>query len=90
MGGESEKGKELRRSCSWRGLSRAVVRQPWRQPAARLARSCAHRGAGTASAKWPQQRRLPLGTDGALGIAGYVIVVDADPPHIVLTPIQLY
>ncbi|MEU1312598.1 hypothetical protein ABZ419_27415 [Streptomyces cinnamoneus] len=44
----------------------------------------------TASAKWPQQRRMPLGVDGSLGIAEYVIVVGADPPHIVLTRIQLY
>ncbi|MEV6147097.1 hypothetical protein [Streptomyces sp. NPDC051992] len=44
----------------------------------------------TASAKWPQQRRMPLGADGSLGIAEYVIVPDADPPHIVLTRIQLY
>jgi hypothetical protein len=44
----------------------------------------------TASAKWPQQRRMPLGADGSLGIAEYVIVADADPPHIVLTRIQLY
>lgn len=44
----------------------------------------------TASAKWPQQRRMPLGTDGSLGIAEYVIVADANPPHIVLTRIQLY
>ncbi|MFJ8896740.1 hypothetical protein ACIRCZ_19315 [Leifsonia sp. NPDC102414] len=44
----------------------------------------------TASAKWPQQRRMPLGSDGSLGIAEYVIVADADPPHIVLTRVQLY
>jgi hypothetical protein len=44
----------------------------------------------TASAKWPQQRRLPLGADGSLGIAEYVIVADGKPPHIVLTRIQLY
>ncbi|MFI2764840.1 hypothetical protein ACH5A3_39425 [Streptomyces echinatus] len=44
----------------------------------------------TASAKWPQQRRMPLGADGSLGIAEYVIVADADLPHIVLTRIQLY
>ncbi|MFP8886802.1 hypothetical protein [Streptomyces mangrovi] len=44
----------------------------------------------TGSAKWSQQRRLPLGTGGSLGIAEYVIVADADPPHIVLTRIQLY
>ena len=42
----------------------------------------------TASAKWPAQRRMPLGADGSLGIAEYVIV--ADPPHIVLTRVQLY
>ncbi|MFF4551347.1 hypothetical protein [Streptomyces sp. NPDC001435] len=44
----------------------------------------------TASAKWPRQRRMPLGADGSLGIAEYVIVADADPPRIVLTRIQLY
>ncbi|MEU3433076.1 hypothetical protein [Streptomyces sp. NPDC006863] len=44
----------------------------------------------TASAKWPQQRRMPLGADGSLGIAEYVITADADPPHIVLTRVQLY
>jgi hypothetical protein len=44
----------------------------------------------TASAKWPQQGRLPLGTDCGLGTAEYVIVADANPPHIVLTRIQLY
>lgn len=44
----------------------------------------------SASAKWPEQRRMPLGQDGSLGIAEYVIVADADPPHIVLTRVQLY
>jgi hypothetical protein len=44
----------------------------------------------TASAKWPQQRRLPLGRDGFLGVAEYVIVANADEPHCVLTRIQLY
>jgi hypothetical protein len=44
----------------------------------------------TASARWPQQRRMPLGAYGSLGIAEYVIVADADPPRIVLTRIQLY
>ncbi|GAA0488683.1 hypothetical protein ACFQ2B_00185 [Streptomyces stramineus] len=44
----------------------------------------------TASAKWPQQRRLPLGRDGSLGVAEYVIVADAYPPHCVLTRVQLY
>jgi hypothetical protein len=44
----------------------------------------------SASAKWPQQRRMPLGADGSLGIAEYVIVADAEPQHIVLTRIQLY
>ncbi|MGY4967596.1 hypothetical protein [Streptomyces sp. 900105245] len=43
----------------------------------------------SASAKWPEQRRMPLGQDGALNIAEYVIVADADPPHIVLTRVQL-
>ncbi|MEU8530093.1 hypothetical protein AB0C77_31620 [Streptomyces sp. NPDC048629] len=44
----------------------------------------------TASARWPQQRRIPLGADGSLGVAEYVIVADADPPQIVLTRVQLY
>ncbi|MER6434515.1 hypothetical protein ABT272_44070 [Streptomyces sp900105245] len=44
----------------------------------------------SASAKWPEQRRIPLGQDGSLGIAEYVIVADTDPPHIVLTRVQLY
>ncbi|WP_161500418.1 hypothetical protein [Streptomyces antimycoticus] len=44
----------------------------------------------TASEKWSQQRRMPLGQDGVLGVAEYVIVADADPPYIVLTRIQLY
>ncbi|MGA6160613.1 hypothetical protein ACPEIC_45710 [Stenotrophomonas sp. NPDC087984] len=44
----------------------------------------------TASEKWPQQRRMPLGRDGVLGVAEYVIVADADPPYIVLTRIHLY
>ncbi|KAK1177003.1 hypothetical protein B7755_001750 [Streptomyces sp. NBS 14/10] len=44
----------------------------------------------TASVKWPQQRRMPLGRDGDLGVVEYVIVADADPPYIVLTCIQLY
>lgn len=44
----------------------------------------------TASAKWPQQRRMPIGASGSLGIAEYVILAEADPPHIVLTRIQLY
>jgi hypothetical protein len=49
-----------------------------------------HVQGSTASARWPQQRRLPLGADGSLGVAEYVIVADAEPPHIVLTRIQLY
>ncbi|MFZ3476077.1 hypothetical protein ACODT4_44610 [Streptomyces sp. 2.9] len=44
----------------------------------------------TASEAWPQQRRIPLGADGSLGLAEYVIAADADPPQIVLTRIQLY
>ncbi|MFE1075143.1 hypothetical protein ACFW5W_28490 [Streptomyces sp. NPDC058783] len=44
----------------------------------------------TASAKWPQQRRMPLGADGSLGIAEYVIVTDVEVPHIIVTRIQLY
>ncbi|MEV1024900.1 hypothetical protein [Streptomyces sp. NPDC050264] len=43
----------------------------------------------TASPRYPQQRRLPLGKNGDLGIAEYVIA-DAAEPHIVLTRIQLY
>jgi hypothetical protein len=52
--------------------------------------TCGEVPGSTASAKWPQQRRMPLGADGSLGIAEYVIVANADPPHIVLTRIQLY
>ncbi|MFJ3914410.1 hypothetical protein [Streptomyces vinaceus] len=44
----------------------------------------------TASAKWPEQRRMPLGPDGSLGVAEYVIVAHAQPPQIVLTRVQLY
>ncbi|MFE3144284.1 hypothetical protein [Streptomyces scopuliridis] len=44
----------------------------------------------TASTKWPQQRRIPLGRNGSLGVAEYVIVADANPPHCVLTRVQLY
>ncbi|MFD7291112.1 hypothetical protein [Streptomyces sp. NPDC059863] len=44
----------------------------------------------TASTKWPQQRRIPFGRDGSLGVAEYVIVADANPPHCVLTRVQLY
>ncbi|OEJ22489.1 hypothetical protein BGK67_33720 [Streptomyces subrutilus] len=44
----------------------------------------------TASARWPQQRRLALGEEGALGLAEYVIVLDADPPHILMTHVLLY
>ncbi|MEU7046702.1 hypothetical protein AB0A77_37460 [Streptomyces varsoviensis] len=44
----------------------------------------------TASTRWLQRRRLPLGRDGSLGVAEYVVVADADPPHCVLTRIQLY
>ncbi|MGW5852392.1 hypothetical protein ACWFQ8_31385 [Streptomyces sp. NPDC055254] len=44
----------------------------------------------TASARRPQQRRLPLGEEGALGLAEYVIVLDADPPHILMTHVLLY
>ncbi|GGZ49806.1 hypothetical protein GCM10010387_50110 [Streptomyces inusitatus] len=42
----------------------------------------------TASARWPQQHRVPLGPDGSLGVAEYVIV--ADVPHCVRTRVQLY
>ncbi|MGP3938411.1 hypothetical protein [Streptomyces sp. 6N106] len=44
----------------------------------------------TASGKWPQQRRMPLGHDGSLGVAEYVLVTDADRPHCVLTRVQIY
>ncbi|KAB8160222.1 hypothetical protein FH609_028395 [Streptomyces sp. 3MP-14] len=44
----------------------------------------------TASEKWPQQRRLPLGPGGVLGVAEYVVVAEANPPHCVLTRVQLY
>ncbi|MFI1286463.1 hypothetical protein ACH4U5_37875 [Streptomyces sp. NPDC020858] len=44
----------------------------------------------TASASRPQQRRLALGEERALGIAEYVIVLDADPPHILMTHVLLY
>ncbi|MCL7382441.1 hypothetical protein [Streptomyces sp. 35G-GA-8] len=44
----------------------------------------------TASTKWPQQRRVPLGRDGSLGVAEYVIVADANLPHCVLTRVRLY
>lgn len=44
----------------------------------------------TASARWPQQRHLPLGSHGSLGVAECIIVADADEPHCVLTRIQLY
>lgn len=52
-----------------------------------------HRGdvpGHTASEKWPRQRRLPLGADGSLGVAEYVVVADADPPHCILTRVQPY
>ncbi|ADI12465.1 hypothetical protein SBI_09347 [Streptomyces bingchenggensis BCW-1] len=32
---------------------------------------------------------MPLGLDGVLGIAEYVVVADAGPPQIVLTRVQL-
>ncbi|MFF2331909.1 MULTISPECIES: hypothetical protein [unclassified Streptomyces] len=44
----------------------------------------------TATAKWPEQRRMPLGPDGAYGVAEYVVVAHAEPPQIVLTRVQLY
>ncbi|WP_097233877.1 hypothetical protein [Streptomyces zhaozhouensis] len=50
-----------------------------------------HRGevpGHTTSERWPQQRRLPLGDGGLLGVAEYVVVADADPPHCVLTRVQ--
>lgn len=45
------------------------------------------RGA-TASPTWPEQQRVPLGPDGILGVAEYVVVADADPPYCVLTRVQ--
>jgi hypothetical protein len=44
----------------------------------------------TASQQWPQQRRIPLGPHGSLGVAEYVVVADADPPHCILTRVQPY
>ncbi|MFI8365256.1 hypothetical protein ACIGD1_34530 [Streptomyces sp. NPDC085612] len=44
----------------------------------------------SASAKWPEQRRMPLGPDGSLGVAEYVIAAHAEPPQIILTRVQLY
>ena len=44
----------------------------------------------TASAQWPQQRRVPLGKDGHLGVAEYVVVANAAEPHCVITRVQLY
>lgn len=42
----------------------------------------------TASVQWPQQRRVPLGKGGILGIAEYVVVADAAEPHCVIIRIQ--
>ncbi|GAA3515180.1 hypothetical protein FHR32_003751 [Streptosporangium album] len=44
----------------------------------------------TASARWPQQRRVPLGENGMLGVAEYVVVADTVEPHCVITRAQLY
>ncbi|MFJ6784706.1 hypothetical protein [Streptomyces yangpuensis] len=44
----------------------------------------------TASSRRPQQRRLPLGAEGELGIAEYVISRDEDPPRIVITHILVF
>lgn len=44
----------------------------------------------TASVQWPQQRRIPLGKDGILGVAEYVVVADAAEPHCIITRVQLY
>lgn len=44
----------------------------------------------TASAKWPELRRVPLGTDGALGVAEYVVLSYADEPHCILSRVQPY
>jgi hypothetical protein len=44
----------------------------------------------TASVQWPQQRRVPLGKDGVLGVAEYVVVADAAEPHCIITRVQLY
>ncbi|OIV36999.1 hypothetical protein BIV57_13505 [Mangrovactinospora gilvigrisea] len=43
----------------------------------------------TADPEWPAMRRVGIGKDGALGVAEYVIMADADEPHVVLTRIQL-
>lgn len=44
----------------------------------------------TASEQWPQQRRIPLGSDGTLGVAEYIVVTDTDEPHCRLTRVQPY
>lgn len=44
----------------------------------------------TASAQWPEQRRIPLGKDGILGVAEYIVVANAAEPHCVITRVQLY
>ncbi|MCB5170250.1 hypothetical protein LG634_36310 [Streptomyces bambusae] len=43
----------------------------------------------TASDKWPELRRIPVGRDGSLGLAEYVVAARAEEPHCVLTRIQL-
>ncbi|MFF4849585.1 hypothetical protein [Streptomyces sp. NPDC001194] len=44
----------------------------------------------TASPRRPHQRRLPLGIEGELGIAEYVINRDEDPPQIVITHVLVF
>ncbi|MFE2728149.1 hypothetical protein [Kitasatospora sp. NPDC059327] len=44
----------------------------------------------TASDRWPQQRRIPPGSGGSLGVAEYVVVAAAPEPHCVITRVQLY
>ncbi|MFI5671072.1 hypothetical protein [Streptomyces sp. NPDC051704] len=44
----------------------------------------------TASPRRPNQRRLPLGAEGELGIAEYVISRDEDPPQIVITQVLVF
>ncbi|MER7672425.1 hypothetical protein ABTY61_28750 [Kitasatospora sp. NPDC096128] len=56
----------------------------------RINTTCGLVPGSTASERWPQQRRMPLGSGGSLGVAEYVIVADAPEPHCVITRVQLY
>jgi hypothetical protein len=56
----------------------------------RINATCGLVPGSTASERWPQQRRMPLGSGGSLGVAEYVIVADAPEPHCVITRVQLY